>query len=134
MREVTKTIELPIDEIKMSFRLTKLDAFSGAALLQLIARLPEPQNEFDGSLSGLFSSLSQEELRGLMQACLNHVEVLLPAGYQPIMQGENWTWPELEHDAPNCLKLTLEESVWSLSSFFGAGGSKSRSAVPNTPQ
>ena len=33
----------------------------------------------------------------------------------------------------NCLKLTLEVSLWTLQGFFGAGGTDSRPAAPDTP-
>ena len=146
MRDIIKNIQLQIDGKPMDFRLTKLDAFSGAELLQLISRVPQtchpersesgvegshpqsPEPSTDSTLTALFASLSPSDLRSLMTSCLNHVEVLLPAGYQPVMQGSSWSWPELEHDAATCLKLTLEEALWTLTGFFGEGGSTSRPA------
>ena len=178
MRDIIKNIQLPIDGKPMDFRLTKLDAFSGATLLQLLARTetnnpspsarhpergegysrqntersdtfsPEPSAShpersegshpqssppgIDSSLLTLFAALPPADLRSLMTSCLNHVEVLLPAGYQPVMQGNSWSWPELEHDTASCLKLTLEEALWTLSGFFGEGGSASRPAAPTS--
>ena len=150
MRDIIKNIQLPIDGTPMDFRLTKLDAFSGAALLQLLTKLSGPKElagtghsaacvESDRKALGtdqafleIFTSMSSDDLRSVMTSCLNHVEVLLPAGYQPVMQGFSWSWPELEHDTAACLKLTMEEAVWTLSGFFGDGGSASRSAAPNT--
>ena len=130
MRDIIKNIQLPIDGTPMDFRLTKLDAFSGAALLQLLTRLP-------GGLQGdliqaAFAAMSPADLRSVMTSCLNHVEVLLPAGYQPVMQGSSWSWPDLEHDTATCLKLTTEEVSWTLSGFFGEGGSTSRPAAPTS--
>ena len=150
MRDIVKNIQLSIDGKPMDFRLTKLDAFSGAALMQMLARLPaadsipgtspchperRPGAEVEGSSSGtliasLFTALPPADLRSLMASCLNHVEVLLPAGYQPVMQGASWSWPELEHDTASCLKLTLEEVLWTLSGFFGEGGPTFRPAAP----
>ena len=156
MREITKTISVPVDGKPKDFRLTKLDAFSGVSLLRLMARLPkqgdshpdpeqgdgplrstdvEPEDcprRSDSMLTAFFTAMSPDDLRSVMTSCLNHVEVLLPAGYQPVMQGSSWAWPELEHDTATCLKLTMEEAVWTLSGFFGEGGSASRSAAPNT--
>ena len=40
MREITKTLTIPVDGKKMDFRLTKLDAFSGASLLRMLSHLP----------------------------------------------------------------------------------------------
>ena len=90
--------------------------------------LQSPEPSTDSTLTVLFASLSPSDLRSLMTSCLNHVEVLLPAGYQPVMQGSAWSWPELEHDAAARLKLTLEEALWTLTGFFGEGGSTSRPA------
>ena len=145
MRDIIKNIQLPIDGKPVDFRLTKLDAFSGAALMQMLARLPsaeailpkEPEGDRkalgnDSFVMEVFTSLSGVNLRSLMTACLNHVEVLLPAGYQPVMQGSSWSWPELEHDTVACLKLTIEEALWTLSGFFGEGGSTSRPAAPTS--
>ena len=127
MRDIIKNIQLPIDGKQMDFRLTKLDAFSGAELLRLLAKMPEAPSSGE-LLADMFVSMAPEDLRSVMTSCLNHVEVLLPAGYQPVMQGNSWSWPELEHDAAACLKLTLEEALWTLRDFFGEGGSSSRPA------
>ncbi len=119
MRDIIKNIQLPIDGKPMDFRLTKLDAFSGVSLLRLLIRLNESEQKT--SALDLINSLSEEELRSLMTSCLNHTEVLLPAGYQPVMQGSSWSWPELEHDPAACLRLTIEGISWSLAGFFGGG-------------
>ena len=41
MREITKIISVPLDGISRDFRLTKLDAFSGAYLLRMLTKLPK---------------------------------------------------------------------------------------------
>ena len=122
MRDIIKNIHLSIDGKPMDFRLTKLDAFSGVSLLRLLLRLNDSEQK--SSSLDLITSLSDDELRSVMTSCLNHTEVLLPAGYQPVMQGSAWSWPELEHDTVSCLKLTVESIAWSLSGFFGGGGLK----------
>ena len=124
MRDIIKNIRLPIDSTDMDFRLTKLDAFSGVYLLRLLEKLPEDSAPGNGLLQ-VIMVLPEDELKSLMISCLNHVEVLLPAGYQPVMQGSSWAWPELEHDTATCLKLVMEEISWTLSGFFGGGGSPS---------
>ena len=124
MRNIIKNIRLPIDGTDMDFRLTKLDAFSGVYLLRLLEKLPEDSAPGNGLLQ-VITALPEDELKSLMTSCLNHVEVLLPAGYQPVMQGPSWAWPELEHDTASCLKLVMEEISWTLSGFFGGGGSPS---------
>ena len=134
MRNIIKNIQLSIDGTEMDFRLTKLDAFSGAELLRLLAKMPEASGSGE-LLADMFVSMAPEDLRSVMISCLNHVEVLLPAGYQPIMQGSSWSWPELEHDTATCLKLTLEEALWTLRGFFSEGGPISRPAeVTSSPQ
>ena len=120
MREIIKTLSVPVDGKPRDFRLTKLDAFSGASLLRLMARLPEG----GASVEMLLSCLSDADLRALMTVCLEHVEVMLPAGWMPVMTRGEWSYPELEHDTAVCLKLTMEEALWTLEGFFGGGDSK----------
>ena len=143
MRQITKDIEITIDGNAVGFRLTKLDAFSGVALLRLLMRLenirecPPEQAQAqpkDLTLLDLISSLSEEELRSVMTSVLNHVSVLLPAGPHPVMTGKEWGYPELEYDTPSCMKLLLEGISWSLSGFFGAGQPEAGSTpAPTSP-
>ena len=133
MRIVTKDIQLTIDGSPLGFRLTKLDAFSGVALLRLLMRIEEKIPS--PTILDLISSLSDAELRSVMTAVLNHTAVLLPAGPHPVMTGSEWGWPELEHDTPSCMKLLLEGIAWSLSGFFGEGqsGPEGNPPVPTSP-
>ena len=133
MRQITKDIEITIDGSRTGFRLFKLDAFSGVTLLRLLMRLEEKNDH--PTMLDLISSLSEDELRSVMTAVLNHVSVLLPAGPHPVMTGSEWGYPELEHDTPTCMKLLLEGISWSLSGFFGAGQSKEERSdpVPGSP-
>ena len=121
MRQINKDISLKLDGQDLSFRLSKLDAFSGVSLLRLLMRLEDREGEH--TLLDLVASLSEEELRSVMTSVLNHVSVLLPAGHHPVMTGSEWGYPELEHDAASCMKLLLEGIAWSLSGFFGEGQS-----------
>ena len=134
MREITKTVSVSVDGRPMDFRLTKLDAFSGVSLLRMLVRLPSGavSGEAGGSLPALslLSAFSDADLRSLMTSCLEHTEVLLPAGWMPVMTRGEWSYPELEHDAAVCLKLTVEEVLWTLEGFFGGGAS---GAPPGTP-
>ena len=127
MRQITKDIQITIDGNPTGFRLTKLDAFSGVTLLRLLMRLEERKP--NPSMLDLIASLSEDELRTVMTAVLNHAEVLLPAGPNPVMTGPEWGYPELEHDTPSCMKLLMEGISWSLSGFFGEG----RSGSPPAP-
>ena len=127
MREITKTISIPLNGKPMDFRLKKLDAFSGVTLLRLMTRLPE-----GGTASDLLSALPDADLRSLMTTCLQHIEVLLPAGWYPVMTQGEWGYPELQYEPGICLKLTMEEVVWTLEGFFGEGGSASLPMIPGS--
>ncbi len=127
MREITKTMAIPVDGKPTDFRLTKLDAFSGVALLRMLSRMPEGSGVQD-----LLTGLTDGDLRSLMITCLHHTEVRLPAGWIPIMTRGEWSYPVLEHDTAVCLKLTVEEVLWTLEGFFGERGSASRSETPAT--
>ena len=125
MREITKTLSIPLNGKPMDFRLKKLDAFSGVTLLRLMTRMPE-----GGAATDLLSALPDADLRSLMTTCLQHIEVLLPAGWYPVMTQGEWGYPELQYEPGICLKLTMEEVVWTLEGFFGEGGSKPPPVIP----
>ena len=130
MRQTAKDIQIAIDGSPVGFRLAKPNAFSGVALFRLLLRLESGGRA--PTMPNLIASLSEEELRSVMTAVLNHVSVLLPAGPHPVMTGSEWGYPELEHDTPACMKLLLEGIAWSLSGFFGAGGSGREAAAAAT--
>ena len=132
MREITKTISIPVDGKSLDFRLTKLDAFSGASLLRMLSGMPQVSS--GDSVMGFITHLSESDLRSLMVTCLQHCEVLLPAGWMPVMTRGEWTYPELEHDTAVCLKLTIEEVLWTLEGFFGGGISASQPEIPGSQQ
>jgi hypothetical protein len=127
MREIKKPLSIPLNGKPMDFRLKKLDAFSGVTLLRLMTRLPE-----GGTAGDLLSALSDADLRSLMTTCLQHIEVLLPAGWYPVMTQGEWGYPELQYEPGICLKLTMEEVVWTLEGFFGEGGSASLPVIPGS--
>ena len=130
MRSITKTLSIPVDGKSTDFRLTKLDAFSGASLLRMLSNMPQVSS--GDSVMGFISHLSEPDLRSLMITCLQHTEVLLPAGWIPVMTRGEWSYPELEHDTAVCLKLTIEEVLWTLEGFFGGGASASRPGTPDS--
>ena len=114
----------------MDFRLTKLDAFSGASLLRMLSNMPQVSS--GDSVMGFITHLSESDLRSLMITCLQHCEVLLPAGWMSVMTRGEWTVSELEHDTAVCLKLTIEEVLWTLEGFFDGGGSISLPEAPDS--
>ena len=102
MREITKTLTIPADGKSMEFRLTKLDAFSGASLLRMLSRLPAGED-----FLSCLTVRPDEDLRRLMTVCMEHCEVRLTAGWNPVMTQGEWTYPELRHDtgvSPACRK------------------------------
>ena len=130
MREIVKTLSIPMDGKPRDFRLTKLDAFSGVSLLRMLSGIQKDPG--DDSVPGFITSLSEADLRSLMTTCLQHCEVLLPAGWMPVMTRGEWSYPELEHDTAVCLKLTIEEVLWTLEGFFGDGISGSLPEIPGS--
>ncbi len=130
MREITKIITISVDGKTLDFRLTKLDAFSGASMLRMLSNMPQVSS--GDSVMGFIMHLSESDLRSLMITCLQHCEVLLPAGWNPVMVRGEWTYPELEHDTAVCLKLTIEEVLWTLEGFFSGGVSASRQEIPGS--
>ena len=132
MRTITKDVTLAVDGEKKTFRLTKPDAFSGVEILRLFLRLQGEREETSLTVLDFVTGLSGAELRSVMASCLNHTEVLLPAGPNPVMAGQDWGYPELEHDAKACFRLTLEAVAFTLSGFFGGSGRTSPPAPPDT--
>ena len=130
MREIMKILPVPVDGKSQDFRLTKLDAFSGASLLRMLSGMRKDPG--DDSIMGFITSLSEPDLRSLMTTCLQHCEVRLPAGWMPVMTRGEWTVSEIEHDTAVCLKLTIEEVLWTLESFFEGGGSTSLPEIPGS--
>ena len=119
MRTITKTVSLPAGEGNMDFRITKLDAFSGARLLRLLAHAETDR------LQELLLALPDYELESLMKTCLRSASALLPAGPARVLDQDGWGVPDLEHDAWTCLKLTMEVISWTLEGFFPGSGSPS---------
>ena len=130
MREIMKVLSVPVDGKPMNFRLTKLDAFSGVSMLRMLPGMRKEPG--DDSVMGFITSLSEPDLRSLMITCLQHCEVLLPAGWMPVMTRGEWTVSELEYDTAVCLKLTIEEVLWTLEGFFGGGISASLPEIPGS--
>ena len=80
------------------------------------------------------ANLTEKELMSFEIRCLQTVEVLKPAGWQPVMINGRFGDEELEYDTVSVLRLVYEVLVFNLGSFFGGGslGSllNSRSSSP----
>ena len=91
MRQITKTMALPLGKETHTFRLTKLDAFSGVRVLKLLSA-----SDAD-DLQALLFSLPDADLKAVMETCLAHAEISLPAGYIRVWNEGCWGLPELEN-------------------------------------
>ena len=131
MRTTEKTITLPFDGHDQSFRLCKMDAFSGACLLKfatekLLPRMSENEDQTRSfAFSDILSALSEPDLISLMTRCLSCVDILLPAGPHPVYKDNTFGLPEIETDTELCLHLCWEELLFHLEDFFGGSGSLS---------
>ena len=131
MRQITKTVQLKVDQKNYTFRIKKLDAFSGATLLRILSlHLEGESGSVEDLVSSVFSAMTDEQLIGIMKVCLSSAEVLLDAGFQPIMQMGEWSWQEIEYDTVNALKLTLQVVLWTLDGFFVESGRTSSEDQP----
>ena len=128
MRNIVKNIELPVNGENQSFRITKWDALSSICLLRLANCFMLKHMDclkFSALAENVFQNMPEQDLKSVSVAALNHVEMLLPAGYQPVMTGSEWGIADLEYDGKTCLKLALESCAWTLRDFFTEGDSKS---------
>ena len=116
MRHTMKEITLPVGDSDKTFCLHKLDAFSGVRVLKLLS-----SSEAD-TIQSLLFALPDPDLKSLMQTCLSHAEILLPAGGIPVFRDGCWGLPELEFETMTCFRLTQEVLAWTLQDFFPEGG------------
>ena len=112
MRQTVKDLSLPVGDTQRDFRLHKLDAFSGVRVLKLLSA-----SEAD-TIQSLLFALPDADLKSLMQTCLSHAEILLPAGGIPVFRDGCWGLPELEFETMTCFRLTQEVLAWTLQDFF----------------
>ena len=124
MRDLTKTISLPVSGEMKRFHLTKLDAFSGAKLLRALAA-PMERHPKEESMMDILFALPEDTFEGLMRLCLRHAEVEMPAGAIRVWSEGGWALPEMACDAALALRLTAEVISWSMSGFFPDAGSTS---------
>ena len=132
------------------YRIRKMDAFASASLLKFmtskgIPLLAAAQGVFDpsmlenkegadgpseGELTALaaqmippvLDAVSDEELKSLMIRCLNYCDKKLPAGYQPVMDGETFGIAEAEGDVFLCLVLCFHAIAYNMKGFFDGSG------------
>lgn len=144
MRVTTKEVEHEVDGKMCKFQIKKMDALHGSYLLKFcsekllplldnIKAVVEPVKEGDDPekvaeertkvvldiIPKALASLSEEELISFEIRCLNTVSMLYPAGWQPVMSGNNFGVEELEDDLMTVLLLCYEVVEFNMGSFFG---------------
>ncbi len=137
MHETVKNVQVKMDGEQKQFRISKLDAFSGARLLRMIAMLADDHKDAkDGqskdTLWDMLFSLNDKDMELVMKTCLSKAEVSLPAGYIRVWNDGCWGLPEFEYDTMMCITLTLEVMAFTLNGFFPGGGLSSRPAQEHT--
>lgn len=147
MREITKEVKHEVEGQEMLFQITKMNALKGTYLVKFVTEKLIPvftqlQDIFqapDADLSKeeqqklieqrtaevlqmlpkALEALSEEDLTGLIERCLQTVQVSKPAGWQPVMIGHDFGVEELEYDIMTALLLCYEVIEFNLGSFFG---------------
>lgn len=146
MRETVKQVKHEVDGVEQTFQIHKMDALRGSYLMkfctekflpllndiQSIVTNEKPKDEKDVdriALAGteqiismipkVLASMSEEELITFEIRCLRTVDMMKPAGWQPVMVGDNWGVEELENDLKTVLLLCYEVVEFNLGSFFG---------------
>lgn len=149
MRITTKEVKHEVDGQEMTFRITKMNALHGSYLMKFCAEkflplLSEAQELFSGEepkteaeveelakkrtekvlvlIPKALASLTEEELIGFEVRCLQTVEVSKPAGWQPVLIGQEFGVEELEGDIMTTLILCYEVVEFNMGSFFGGKG------------
>lgn len=82
------------------------------------------------------SRLPEDEMMSFEIRCLQSVDVLKKAGWQPVMIGERFGDEDLEYDIAAVLRLVYEVLSFNLGSFFGEGSllsllNRQNSSLPN---
>lgn len=146
MRITTKEVKHEVDGKEMTFQIRKMDALHGSSLMKFCAEkfLPvfnsvqalfvdsKPEKEEDIERIAMertesvfelipkaLAQISDEELINFEKRCLKTVDVLMPAGWQPVLMGDAFGVEELEDDIKTVLLLCYEVAEFNLGSFFG---------------
>ena len=145
MRMITKEVTHTIDEKECLFKITKMDALRASYLLKFVLEKLMPviskiqtvmgtetkeddtveevatarTNEILQFIPEVLATLSEDDIFGLMRRCLRTVEMKLPAGWQPVIVGDEFGVEELEYDTMTSLILCYEVIDFNTESFFG---------------
>lgn len=146
MRVTTKEVKHVIDGEEMTFQIRKMDALHGSYLMKFVAEKflpmftdvksivaenkPDSEKDIDKAaeigteeflnlIPKVMASISEEDLIKFETRCLNTVDILKPAGWQPVMTGDRFGVEEIENDVLTVLLLCYEVVEFNLGSFFG---------------
>lgn len=149
MREIVKTVKHTVEEEELVFQIHKMNALDGSYLIKFVAEKLIPlfdsfQTAFTSGgeaeteeeiaevakkrseaivdiLPKALSSISKEELHSFQKQCLNNVDMMKPAGWQRVMNGESFGVEEVEYDPMLSLILCYDVVEFNFSGFFGGG-------------
>jgi len=149
MRELTKRVVREWNGDSMTFQVHKMNALDGSYLLKFVAEKIIPlidsfqsifvdtdeikseeeaeavaKRRTDAILDVIpkaLSSISREELFEFEKECLQRVDMMLPAGWQPVMTGDRFGVEDVEYEPILCLILCYEVIAFNFSGFFGGG-------------
>jgi len=160
MRETTKKVTHMIEEKEYTFRVRKLNALDGSFMLKFVAEKLIPlidsfqsifvdhdddeknveavaEKRTDAVLNVIpkaLASISKEELYDFQKQCLNNVDILLEAGYQKVMSGDDFGTEVVEYDPLLALLLCYDVVSFNFASFFGGKGLSSVLKLQNSFQ
>ena len=147
MRETIKKVTHEIDGKECSFQIKKMDALKASFLLKFVTEKLLPllngakelfishdendteeevvQKRMDTIMTIIpqaLSSISEAELRNFEIKCLQTVDMLMPAGWQPVMMGDKFGVEEVEYDPMVALMLCYDVVEFNFKGFFGEKG------------
>ena len=127
-RDVFKNIEIDGER----YFIKKFDAMTGLQIARLllakaapIVPLIEKVGSVEGeaafaAIGGVLETLSDDDMKGLVQKCLRVCSRIMPAGPQQIMDDRgNYGGEDVEYDFLLVIKLCVEAIKWGASDFFG---------------
>jgi len=146
MRETVKKFTHEIDGEELIFQVHKMDALHGSFLLKFVAEklLPLIDSfqtifvDIDGEdeeevakkrtdaimrvIPKALQSISKEELFDFERQCLNSVDIMMPAGWIEVMDGDHFSVEEVKYDPFLALILCFDVVTFNFSGFFGGKG------------
>lgn len=146
MREMSKTVKHEIDGNEILFQIRKMNALDGSYMLKFVAEKLLPlvggfqnifakQSEEDEGktedeiaetrtdmlmemIPKALQTISKDELLDFEKQCLRLVDMMKPAGWQPVMMGDFFGVEEVEYDPIMALTLCYDVIQFNFAGFF----------------